>query len=148
MEEANDELGGVLGHINFNVVINNKRKVPDADLKRLILHFNQPQFVLLNDNFEFPDLLGAAYEYLIKHFADSAGKKGGQFHTPPHVARLMVQLLKPAEGISIYDPTAGSGGKWPPPLYHLTPSMFHLVSRDLGYRVDLEAVSNLGIDCS
>ena len=45
----------------------------DADLKDLVDHFNQPGFVLVNDNFEFPDLLGAAYEYLIKYFADSAG---------------------------------------------------------------------------
>jgi hypothetical protein len=49
-------------------------------------------------------------EYLIKYFADSAGKKGGQFYTPPHVVRLMVQLLRPSEGMSIYDPTVGSAG--------------------------------------
>ncbi len=83
---------------------------PRPDVKDLLDHFNQPGFVLVNDNFEFPDLLGAAYEYLIKYFADSAGKKGGQFYTPPMVVRLMVQLLKPAEGMSIYDPTVGSGG--------------------------------------
>ncbi|MFH1489294.1 MAG: N-6 DNA methylase, partial [Pseudomonadota bacterium] len=71
---------------------------------------NQPQFVLVNDNFEFPDLLGAAYEYLIKFFADSAGKKGGEFYTPAEVVRLLVQLTKPKAGNEIYDPTAGSGG--------------------------------------
>ncbi|MBS9385985.1 MAG: N-6 DNA methylase [Dolichospermum sp. BR01] len=65
---------------------------------------------MVNDNFEFPDLLGAAYEYLIKFFADSSGKKGGQFYTPASVVRLIVQLLKPQEKMSIYDPTAGSGG--------------------------------------
>ncbi|MGH7600722.1 MAG: N-6 DNA methylase, partial [bacterium] len=110
LEEENEVLSGVLKHINFNEMINDKRKVKDSDLKDLIDHFSQPHFVLVNDNFEFSDLLGAAYEYLIKYFADSAGKKGGQFYTPPHVVRLMVQLLKPAEGMSIYDPTAGSGG--------------------------------------
>lgn len=67
-------------------------------------------FRLTNDNFEFPDLLGAAYEYLIKYFADSAGKKGGEFYTPNEVVRLLVHLIKPQEGMSIYDPTAGSGG--------------------------------------
>ncbi len=51
-----------------------------------------------------------AYEYLIKYFADSAGKKGGEFYTPPQVVRLKVLLLKPAEGQSIYDPTVGSAG--------------------------------------
>ena len=63
-----------------------------------------------NEDFEFPDLLGAAYEYLIKQFADSAGKKGGEFYTPPHVARLMVRIVKPQGGMFVYDPTCGSGG--------------------------------------
>ena len=61
-------------------------------------------------NNAFPDLLGAAYEYLIKFFADSAGKKGGEFYTPAEVVRLLVQLVKPAAGQEIYDPTVGSGG--------------------------------------
>lgn len=110
LENENEPLSGVLKHINFNEEINGKRKVRDADLEDLVGHFNQPGFLLVNDNFEFPDLLGAAYEYLIKYFADSAGKKGGQFYTPSHVVRLMVQILKPTEGQSVYDPTAGSGG--------------------------------------
>jgi type I restriction enzyme M protein len=45
-----------------------------------------------------------------KEFADSAGKKGGEFYTPPHVKKLMVRLVKPREGMSIHDPTVGSGG--------------------------------------
>src|SRR5439155_2291076 len=110
LEDENDVLQGVLKHINFNKEINSKRVVRDPDLKDLVDHFNQPGFVLVNENFEFPDLLGAAYEYLIKYFADSAGKKGGQFYTPPQVVRLKVQLLKPAAGMSIYDPTVGSAG--------------------------------------
>jgi len=110
LEDANEPLRGVLRHIDFNEEINGKRKVRDSDLKDLIDHFNDPQFVLVNDNFEFPDLLGAAYEFLIKYFADAAGKKGGQFYTPPTVVRLMVQLIRPAERMSIYDPTVGSGG--------------------------------------
>jgi type I restriction enzyme M protein len=110
LEDENEPLNGVLKHVNFNEEINGKRKVRDPDLKDLIDHFNRPGFMLVNDNFEFPDLLGAAYEYLIKYFADSAGKKGGQFYTPGQVVRLMVQLLKPTEGMSVYDPTADSGG--------------------------------------
>jgi len=110
LEESNDTLTGVLkGRISFNKEVEGKKILKDKDLKDLIDHFtNFPP--LLNENFEFPDLLGAAYEYLIKFFADSAGKKGGQFYTPPQVVRLMVQLLKPAEGMTIYDPTVGSGG--------------------------------------
>jgi type I restriction enzyme M protein len=69
--------------------------------------FQPTQFVLVNDNFEFPDLLGAAYEYLIKYFADSAGKKGGEFYTPGEVVRLLVQLVKPRAAMTIYDPTVG-----------------------------------------
>ncbi len=110
IEDENDSLAGVLkNNINFNE-IKGKTKIPDQKWKDLLDHFNQPNFVLVNDNFEFPDLLGAAYEYLIKYFADSAGKKGGEFYTPAEVVRLLVQLVKPQAGNTIYDPTVGSGG--------------------------------------
>ena len=110
VEEENDSLAGVLkNNIDFNAV-KGKTKIPDQKWKDLLDHFNQPQFVLVNNNFEFPDLLGAAYEYLIKYFADSAGKKGGEFYTPFEVVRLLVQITKPEAGNEIYDPTAGSGG--------------------------------------
>lgn len=55
-------------------------------------------------------MLGRAYEYLIKQFADDAGKKGGEFYTPSEVVELIVKLIKPEEGMRVYDPTAGSGG--------------------------------------
>jgi type I restriction enzyme M protein len=110
VEDQNDALAGVLkNNIDFNAV-KGKTKIPDQKWKDLLDHFNQPKFVLVNDNFEFPDLLGAAYEYLIKYFADSAGKKGGEFYTPGEVVRLLVQLVKPRAGQEIYDPTVGSGG--------------------------------------
>src|SRR5437667_5168786 len=110
VEDENDALAGVLkNNINFNE-IKGKTKIPDQKWKDLLDHFNQPQLVLINENFEFPDLLGAAYEYLIKYFADSAGKKGGEFYTPGQVVRLLVTLLKPQQGMEIYDPTCGSGG--------------------------------------
>lgn len=110
VEEENDSLDGVLkNNIDFNAV-KGKTKIPDQKWKDLLDHFNQPQFVLVNENFEFPDLLGAAYEFLIKYFADSAGKKGGEFYTPAEVVRLLVQITKPEAGNEIYDPTVGSGG--------------------------------------
>jgi type I restriction enzyme M protein len=110
VEDENDALAGVLkNNINFNEV-KGKTKIPDQKWKDLLDHFNQAGFVLVNDNFEFPDLLGAAYEYLIKYFADSAGKKGGEFYTPGEVVRLLVQIVKPQAGQEIYDPTVGSGG--------------------------------------
>ena len=110
VEDENDSLVGVLkNNIDFNAV-KGKTKISDQKWKDLLDHFNQPRFVLVNENFEFPDLLGAAYEYVIKYFADSAGKKGGEFYTPAEVVRLLVQLTKPTAGNEIYDPAAGSGG--------------------------------------
>jgi type I restriction enzyme M protein len=55
-------------------------------------------------------LLGAAYEYLVYEFAESAGKKGGEFYTPRSVVRMMVRLVDPAAGMRVYDPCCGSGG--------------------------------------
>lgn len=111
IEEANpDTLSGIFkGRINFNKEVDGKQIVKNVDLKKMIDHFNEFP-ALINENFEFPDLLGAAYEYLLKHFADESGKKGGQFYTPNQVVRLLVQLIKPKAGMSIYDPTVGSGG--------------------------------------
>jgi len=74
----------------------------------LISHFGK--YRLRNSDFENPDLMGSAYEYLIKMFADSAGKKGGEFYTPSEVVNLLVRLIKPKSGMRIYDPTCGSGG--------------------------------------
>ncbi len=107
LEEHNPELEGVLKHIDFNAV-KGKTRLKDQQLVDLIHHFNR--YRLRNEDFEFPDLLGVAYEYLIKEFADSAGKKGGEFYTPSQVVRLMVRLVKPQEGMTVYDPTCGSGG--------------------------------------
>jgi type I restriction system adenine methylase (hsdM) len=108
LERANThELEGVLSHIDFNAV-KGKMKLSDQKLVDLINHFNR--FKLTEENFEFPDLLGAAYEYLLKMFAESAGKKGGEFYTPSEVKKLMVRLVKPHSGMTIYDPTVGSGG--------------------------------------
>ena len=77
-------------------------------MRKLIQHFNRMN--LRDDNLEFPDLMGAAYEYLIKHFADSAGKKAGEFYTPNEIVKLLVNILEPGEDAEIYDPTVGNGG--------------------------------------
>ena len=104
IEEYNASLEGVLVSIDFNI----KNKLSDKKLQDLLSHFSK--YRLRNEDFDSPDLLGSAYEYLIKQFADSAGKKGGEFYTPSEVVWLLVSLLKPAAGMKIYDPTAGSGG--------------------------------------
>lgn len=104
IEEYNPSLEGVLVSIDFNI----KNKLSDAKLRDLLSHFSKHR--LRNSDFEKPDLLGSAYEYLIKMFADSAGKKGGEFYTPSEVVKLLVSLLKPHAGMRTYDPTVGSGG--------------------------------------
>ncbi len=107
LEEANTSLDGVLTHIDFNRRVG-QSKLSDQKLRDLVQHFSK--YRLRNEDFEFPDLLGAAYEYLMRDFADSAGKKGGEFYTPRSVVRMMVRLAKPEEGMRIYDPCSGSGG--------------------------------------
>jgi type I restriction enzyme M protein len=108
LENANHQaLSGVLGHINFAKKVG-ESEIPDERLRRLISHFNK--YRLLDEDFEFPDLLGAAYEYLIAQFADSAGKKAGEFYTPRGIVQLMVRILDPQSGTTLYDPTCGSGG--------------------------------------
>ena len=112
LQDANlDKLDGVFNqdNINFNKTFGkNNKQISDEDLRRLIQHFNKMN--LRDDNLEFPDLMGAAYEYLIKHFADSAGKKAGEFYTPNDIVRLLVNILEPGPDAEIYDPTVGSGG--------------------------------------
>jgi type I restriction enzyme M protein len=108
LEEANpDALQDVLKHINFNKKIG-QNTLDDDTLVNFIQNFEK--IPLKDDDFEFPDLLGAAYEWLIKHFADSAGKKAGEFYTPAEVVRICVEICDPKAGMSVYDPTVGSGG--------------------------------------
>lgn len=108
LSESNESLRHVLDHIQFMKVQSNKRIVSDEACKELVRHFNR--YRLRSEDFQFSDLLGSAYEFLINMFAESAGKKGGDFYTPRDVIRLMVRILNPAPGMSIYDPTCGSGG--------------------------------------
>ena len=107
IEGENTSLYDVLEHIDFTRKVG-QSKIPDIKLQQLITHFGKHR--LRNEDFEFPDLLGAAYEYLIGEFADSAGKKGGEFYTPRSIVRMMVRLIKPKLGHDIYDPCCGSGG--------------------------------------
>ena len=107
LEEENTGLEGVLQHIDFTRRVG-QSKISDKKLLELIQHFGK--YRLRNEDFEFPDLLGAAYEYLVGEFADSAGKKGGEFYTPRPVVRMMVRLADVQEGMQVYDPCSGSGG--------------------------------------
>jgi type I restriction enzyme M protein len=108
IEDANsDALQDVLKGINFNKKIG-QRTLDDDTLAAFVENFEK--IPLKDSDFEFPDLLGAAYEWLIKYFADSAGKKAGEFYTPAEVVRICAEVANPNEGMSVYDPTVGSGG--------------------------------------
>jgi type I restriction enzyme M protein len=108
IEEAKPEvLEDVLKSINYNRKVG-KKTIDDARWVDFIQKFDK--IPLRDEDFEFPDLLGAAYEFLIKYFADSAGKKGGEFYTPSEVVSLLTRIIAPQQGMSIYDPTVGSGG--------------------------------------
>ncbi|MGK5446853.1 N-6 DNA methylase [Streptomyces radiopugnans] len=113
LEGQNEKLKGLFDHLDFNRIggsgtAASAAKLADKRLKLLIDHFGRVR--LRTEDFEFPDLIGAAYEYLIKEFADSAGRKGGEFYTPRAVVRMMVELARPRQGMRIYDPCVGSGG--------------------------------------
>jgi len=113
--ENTPRLDGVLTSVNWNDESKlgspaNREKI----IRNLLNHFSDLD---LSDRNLAPaggggagNVLGDAYEYLIHRFADGAGKKGGEFYTPRAVVRLIVELLRPQEGMRICDPTAGSAG--------------------------------------
>lgn len=104
IEQANaDSLAGIFGDAAWG----NKERLPESSLVALIDAFNG---LALNPEHVAHDVLGQAYEYLLKNFADESGKKAGEFFTPRQVVRLIVKMLDPQPGESIYDPAAGSGG--------------------------------------
>lgn len=104
IEQANQEaLYGIFGDAQWS----NKNRLPDSLLIDLIEHFSQ--YTLGNQNVDV-DMLGRAYEYLIKHFADLTNKKAGEFYTPRSVVHLLGLMLDPHEGETIYDPACGTGG--------------------------------------
>lgn len=104
IEKANPaRLYGIFG----DVLWTNKDRLPDELLINLIEHFSSRN--LSNSNVP-PDVLGQAYEFLIKKFADMSNRKAGEFYTPRAIVHLMGSILKPQEGESIYDPACGSGG--------------------------------------
>ena len=102
-KENPDLLYGIFGDVNWS----NKNRLSDELLINLIEHFSSKN--LSKKNVE-PDVLGQAYEYLIKKFADLTNRKAGEFYTPRAVVSLIGSILKPKERDTIYDPACGSGG--------------------------------------
>ncbi len=104
IEQVNpDTLHGIFGDAQWT----NKDRLSDELLKDLIEHFSSLD---LGNEHCRADILGQAYEYLIKKFADLTNKKAGEFYTPRSVVALMVRILAPKAGETIYDPACGTGG--------------------------------------
>jgi type I restriction enzyme M protein len=113
IEQANpDTLHGIFGDAQWT----NKDRLSDALLKDLIEHFSS---LNLGNEHCKADILGQAYEYLIKKFADLTNKKAGEFYTPRSVVALMVRILAPKVGETIYDPACGTGGMLLEALHHV-----------------------------
>ena len=113
IEQANPQtLYGIFGDAQWT----NKERLSDALLRDLMEHFSR---LPLGNAATEVDILGQAYEYLIKKFADATNKKAGEFYTPRSVVRLMVNILDPREGESIYDPACGTGGMLMEAIHHV-----------------------------
>ncbi|MEK6321011.1 MAG: class I SAM-dependent DNA methyltransferase [Acidobacteriota bacterium] len=113
IEKANPEtLYGIFGDAQWT----NKDRLSDALLRDLIEHFSR---IGLGNQVAQADILGQSYEYLIKKFADLTNKKAGEFYTPRSIVRLMVSILDPREGESIYDPACGTGGMLLEAVHHV-----------------------------
>lgn len=113
IETANPHtLYGIFGDAQWT----NKDRLSDSLLRDLIEHFSR---ISLGNQAAQADILGQSYEYLIKKFADATNKKAGEFYTPRSVVRLMVNILDPREGESIYDPACGTGGMLLEAIHHV-----------------------------
>ncbi|MFH5803199.1 type I restriction-modification system subunit M [Alienimonas sp. DA493] len=111
IEDANKEkLEGVFRNIDFNSEASlGQTKQRNVRLKSLLEDFSDPRLDLRPSRVGNLDIIGDAYEYLIGRFAAGAGKKAGEFYTPPEVSQLIARLVDPQPGERICDPTCGSG---------------------------------------
>ena len=112
LEEANgDRLAEVFQGVDYNTPKLGKPREANERLKSLVGTFDREVLDFrpsrLGDRHH--DIVGNAYMYLIQRFAEGAGKKGGEFFTPPEVSRLLARLVDPRPGDRLYDPTMGSG---------------------------------------
>ncbi len=108
--ENKEKLEGVFRNISFNSEAALGRTAQRNErLKNLLNDFAVPKLNLRPSRIGGQDIIGNAYEYLIARFASDAGKKAGEFYTPPEVSELLAQLLDPQPGDRICDPACGSG---------------------------------------
>ncbi|WDJ88751.1 type I restriction-modification system subunit M [Xanthomonas campestris] len=110
IEDANlGKLRDVFQDISFNANKLGEEQQKNDLLRHLLEDFAKPALNLRPSRIGQLDIIGNAYEYLIKNFASSSGKKAGEFYTPPEVSALMARLMDPQQGDDICDPTCGSG---------------------------------------
>lgn len=115
LAEAND-LRGVIDNAHFNdeAKLGSGKEMVDK-LTGLIAIFQRPEFNFANNKAGGDDILGDAYEYLMRNFATESGKSKGQFYTPAEVSRILAKVIgidqieERDEGYSVYDPACGSG---------------------------------------
>jgi type I restriction enzyme M protein len=105
----NPRLSGVIDVTDFNATTAGQRIVDDGRLVALIQVLNDPRYRLGLEDVE-PDILGRAYEYLLRKFAEGQGQSAGEFYTPLEVGIVMARILDPQPGMAVYDPCCGSGG--------------------------------------
>ncbi len=110
IEEANGgKLKNVFQDISFNTDKLGQEKQKNDILRHILEDFGKEVLNLRPSRVGSLDIIGNAYEYLIKHFAASSGKSAGEFYTPPEVSDLLASILDPQEGDQICDPACGSG---------------------------------------
>jgi type I restriction enzyme M protein len=105
--KENPELKDVIDISDYNATTAGQRILPDGQLAELIEILGRYRLGLRDVE---PDILGRAYEYLLRKFAEGSGQSAGEFYTPMTVATLMSYILDPQEGETLYDPACGSGG--------------------------------------
>jgi type I restriction enzyme M protein len=103
IQQANPQLAGVFGDVNWG----NKERLPETALVALLDAFHAET---LDPDHLQGDMLGAAYEYLLREFAEASGRRAGEFFTPRHVVHLLVKILDPKPGDKVIDPACGSAG--------------------------------------
>jgi type I restriction enzyme M protein len=110
IEEANGtKLKNVFQDISFNTDKLGQEKQKNDILRHILEDFGKDILNLRPSRVGSLDIIGNAYEYLIKHFAAGSGKSAGEFYTPPEVSDLLATILDPQEGDQICDPACGSG---------------------------------------
>lgn len=119
IELANpDTLYGVLSMFSSQKWTN-KQNLTDGKIRDLIEHLSTRRL----GNKDYPaDLMGDAYEILLKKFADDSKAQAGEFYTPRPVVQLLVRILDPKPGESVYDPACGSGGMLIEAVHHMNHS--------------------------